>query len=289
MGGNHRKDMVPQAQLDRNDGIGDLEFNDDLSYNAAEPNPVMSNILNPPLANKPRGNPLDGPQSNRTRANSLAFPGLLLEGGNADEISFGQWIDADPHAISIPSSTGQHSCDPPQISSECDVLMASKLSGKSASSRSKKLKVKKERAKKTSSASNKEKKEPRERKSQSKMNDMMESICNTPTAVADSEETREVPSGLGQPRSMGDPNLTVRLDEHGLLRVNGPSGWVGAYSPDSRQIRINRFLEKRNHRVWVKKVKYDVRKNFADSRLRVKGRFVKKEDEMLMRELMSLT
>ena len=41
--------------------------------------------------------------------------------------------------------------------------------------------------------------------------------------------------------------------------------------------------------MWTKKVKYDVRKNFADSRMRVKGRFVKKEDEELLRELMSIT
>jgi hypothetical protein len=34
----------------------------------------------------------------------------------------------------------------------------------------------------------------------------------------------------------------------------------------------------------MKKVKYDVRKNFADSRLR--GRFVQKEDEQLLRELL---
>ncbi|GMI02657.1 hypothetical protein TrLO_g11491 [Triparma laevis f. longispina] len=68
-----------------------------------------------------------------------------------------------------------------------------------------------------------------------------------------------------------------------------PEGWVGAYSPQSRRLRIQRFLEKRECRVWTKKVKYDVRKNFADSRMRVKGRFVKKEDEVLMRELMSLT
>jgi hypothetical protein len=88
---------------------------------------------------------------------------------------------------------------------------------------------------------------------------------------------------------MSDPNLTVRLDDNGLLDVKGPEGWIGAYSPTSREMRIHKFLAKRNHRVWVKKVKYDVRKNFADSRLRVKGRFVKKEDEMLMRELMSLS
>ena len=68
-----------------------------------------------------------------------------------------------------------------------------------------------------------------------------------------------------------------------------PEGWVGAYSPESRKVRIQRFLAKRNHRVWTKTVKYDVRKNFANSRLRVKGRFVKKEDETLMRELMGMT
>ena len=38
-------------------------------------------------------------------------------------------------------------------------------------------------------------------------------------------------------------------------------------------------MAKRKRRVWTKKVKYNVRKNFADSRLRLKGRFVKKEEE----------
>ena len=42
---------------------------------------------------------------------------------------------------------------------------------------------------------------------------------------------------------------------------------------------VSRYVEKRKHRVWSKKIKYDVRKNFADSRVRVKGRFVRKEDE----------
>jgi len=103
------------------------------------------------------------------------------------------------------------------------------------------------------------------------------------------ESNKEVTSGTGRPRSLSDPNLSIGLDEHGLMHVDGPPDWIGAYSPESRKIRINRFLAKRNHRVWVKKVKYDVRKNFADSRLRVKGRFVKKEDELTMRDLMSLT
>jgi hypothetical protein len=94
---------------------------------------------------------------------------------------------------------------------------------------------------------------------------------------------------LGRPRSWSDPQLIVTFDEDGLRNVERPEGWVGAYSPDSRQERIRQFLTKRSLRVWTKSVKYNVRKDFANSRLRVKGRFVKKEDETLMRELMSLT
>lgn len=169
-------------------------------------------------------------------------------------------------------------------------------STKKKESKPKKEKASKEKKEKKTS-SPKEKKEPKEKKAptKKKAKDAPEPMA-TSSGKSDNkegergeEEREEVPSGLGRPRTMSDPNLVVRLDDIGLLHVNGPEGWVGAYSPDSRQIRINKFLEKRNHRVWVKKVKYDVRKNFADSRLRVKGRFVKKEDEMLMRELMSLT
>jgi CCT motif len=96
-------------------------------------------------------------------------------------------------------------------------------------------------------------------------------------------------AGSGRPRALSDPLLRVSTDEHGLQQVERPDGWIGAYSPSSRRVRLEKFMVKRNHRVWTKSVKYDVRKNFADSRLRVKGRFVKKEEESLMRELMSLT
>lgn len=64
--------------------------------------------------------------------------------------------------------------------------------------------------------------------------------------------------------------------------------YVGAYSPESRRRRIDLFNEKRKNRVWTRKVKYDVRKNFADTRMRVKGRFVKKEDEDLLKELICI-
>lgn len=97
------------------------------------------------------------------------------------------------------------------------------------------------------------------------------------------------PPEIGRPVCPYDPIMERSIDTHGLLHVKRPDGWVGSYSSESRKERIRRFHMKRGHRVWKKMVKYDVRKNFADSRLRVQGRFVKKGDEALMRELMSLT
>ena len=224
-----------------------------------------------------RGDSIDDINLHRMRANSLALPGFLLDGANPDD-AFGQWLDQN-----VTASQQR------QNSSECDALMGGKNSKKNTAtatnnSKSKAGQTKTKKDKKDSSPPTKKK----DRKPYTRKKDKAESSKKKGDGK-DDDEPKEVQSGLGRPRSMSDPNLTVRLDEHGLLDVKGPEGWVGAYSPTSRELRINKFLAKRNHRVWVKKVKYDVRKNFADSRLRVKGRFVKKEDEMLMRELMSLS
>jgi len=71
------------------------------------------------------------------------------------------------------------------------------------------------------------------------------------------------------------------------IKVNANSK-VGHYSKEERRKLIERFLSKRTRRIWRKRVKYDVRKSFADSRLRVKGRFVRKEDEDQLRELLTM-
>jgi hypothetical protein len=281
-----------------NDGIGDLEFNGEFtnSINTVDINNLPSAYATL-MRHKARGNSVDDIDVHRMRANSLALPGVLLDGAHPDDsqFSFGRWMDKDlmgnsaQHAIQLKGGTTtvqqrRHS----QFSSECDVLMASKLTvqgEKSKATKEKTKKIKKEHSptrkekkdvsptrkeKKEFSTTKKEKKEPRERKSQSKMKDMMEGIATTTNSassaeVGDEEESKEVQSGLGRPRSMSDPNLSVRLDDYGLLHVHGPEGWVGAYSPDSRHLRVSRFLEKRNQRVWVKKVKYDVRKVGSDA------------------------
>jgi hypothetical protein len=54
---------------------------------------------------------------------------------------------------------------------------------------------------------------------------------------------------------------------------------VGVYTPEQRVARVEKFHKKRRARVWRKRIKYDCRKKLADSRPRVKGRFVKRTED----------
>ncbi|CAI5746324.1 unnamed protein product [Peronospora destructor] len=65
--------------------------------------------------------------------------------------------------------------------------------------------------------------------------------------------------------------------------------YIGSYSPEAQRKRIERLLEKSKRRVRANKVDHNVRKNFANSRLRIKGPFVKKEIEELLCQLLSYT
>jgi hypothetical protein len=52
---------------------------------------------------------------------------------------------------------------------------------------------------------------------------------------------------------------------------------VGLLSLEERRLKITKYKEKRMRRTWAKKISYDCRKRVADNRLRVKGRFVTKD------------
>ena len=82
-----------------------------------------------------------------------------------------------------------------------------------------------------------------------------------------------------RPRSNSLPDFGSKV---AFRDDSSKSGYVGIYSPEARRKRIERFNEKRKHRVWKRNIKYDVRKNFADSRVRIKGRFVRKDEEHLL-------
>jgi len=55
---------------------------------------------------------------------------------------------------------------------------------------------------------------------------------------------------------------------------------IGIYTLEERKARVARFQAKRGRRVWRKKIKYDCRKKLADNRPRVKGRFVRRDEEI---------
>jgi hypothetical protein len=55
------------------------------------------------------------------------------------------------------------------------------------------------------------------------------------------------------------------------LRPVGPISWL------ERKYKVKKYIQKKQRRVWSKKISYDCRKRVADNRLRVKGKFVTKK------------
>ena len=70
--------------------------------------------------------------------------------------------------------------------------------------------------------------------------------------------------------------LPQMLDKYD--HIYNKNGRIGVYTREERSAIINRFHEKRKRRVWKKKIRYHCRKNLADRRIRIKGRFVKAGD-----------
>jgi len=287
-------------QYEASDGIGELDF--DGGIGGADNFTSNTNYRVP----SPMYHPGQRSRSNSTfsvdldyrqRSNSL-FSALIgsVTPQEGTPVEYGRWMEGqeplDEHdhprnGIIIGKATRRASA--PETVSNLSLSMAKEEKKLSAAQR-KELKAEEKRKERLEKKEEKErlKREKKEKREQAKI-DKQKLAAEDDDLEEEEKHEHEHEPGSGRPRSMSDPNIRTTIDADGLLHVERPEGWIGAYSPESRKVRITRFLEKRNHRVWTKTVKYDVRKNFADSRLRVKGRFVKKEDELLMRELMSLT
>jgi len=80
----------------------------------------------------------------------------------------------------------------------------------------------------------------------------------------------------------GEKGGSVLILPHSLSKykeVYNKNGRIGIYTPAERAAIIQKFNAKRARRVWNKKIRYNCRKNLADRRMRVKGRFVKRSVE----------
>jgi hypothetical protein len=89
-----------------------------------------------------------------------------------------------------------------------------------------------------------------------------------PPSPTMSAQVATLPSSLNATMN----HATFQMD---LLNKDGR---IGIYLPDARRARIAKFHSKRKMRIWRKRIKYDCRKKLADSRPRIKGRFVKRSD-----------
>ena len=102
------------------------------------------------------------------------------------------------------------------------------------------------------------------------------SSASAPTDIVPSDSTSgemaTLPSALSTNTANGASPATFQLE---LLNKDGR---IGIYLPEARKARIARFHAKRKMRIWRKRIKYDCRKKLADSRPRIKGRFVKRSD-----------
>ena len=90
------------------------------------------------------------------------------------------------------------------------------------------------------------------------------------TAAAAAAANNATPGGTN-----GSPGVLVLpvIPNDGVKRI-------GIYTLEERKVRVARFQAKRSRRVWRKKIKYDCRKKLADNRPRVKGRFVRRDEEI---------
>ena len=64
-------------------------------------------------------------------------------------------------------------------------------------------------------------------------------------------------------------------------RVENPMHFkrIGKLHIADRYMKVKKFKEKKHQRIFKKKVSYDCRKQVADKRLRIKGRFIRKSDQ----------
>lgn len=97
-----------------------------------------------------------------------------------------------------------------------------------------------------------------------------------PSLYSHPEQNQISLSSSSSPSSHSNSNiLTLPQMLERYSSIYNTNGRIGIYTREERDAIISRFHEKRKKRVWIKKIRYHCRKNLADNRIRIKGRFVR--------------
>jgi hypothetical protein len=104
-------------------------------------------------------------------------------------------------------------------------------------------------------------------------------LVNKNSSVKKSALKKDILNGIQLPSDIED-----FLNHSNLLnQIQFPTvRKIGTLTVEERRAKIEKYLQKRKKRTWNKKISYDCRKKVADSRLRIKGRFVTKEQAVAM-------
>ena len=91
------------------------------------------------------------------------------------------------------------------------------------------------------------------------------------TAILNQFEPKELLGSL--PIS---PEILEEIERSNIISKikNANQKRIGPLSVEERKLKVEKFFEKKKQRSWNKRINYQCRKEVADSRLRIKGRFV---------------
>ena len=91
-------------------------------------------------------------------------------------------------------------------------------------------------------------------------------------------------------QNLCDPGDALPASPKPKSGVNPECRRIGSITMEERRIKVEKFLEKRKHRSFKKKISYMCRKKVADKRVRVKGRFVSRlQAEEILGEKVNLS
>ena len=104
-----------------------------------------------------------------------------------------------------------------------------------------------------------------------------------------SQFNRDVPNDIEESDEASDsdnPEVKKVQGDDSDMNMDSSENFIGPISESERRRRVLNYLKKKYNKIFMKKFCYSCRKQVAEKRLRIKGRFVTKEQAF---EILGLT